>query len=127
MSDERVQRWLDGYLRAWESNDPDDIRALFTDDATYAGGPFDPEPWTGIEGIVEGWLGHRDEPGEWRFEGAPLGLADGVGFVQGRTDYADGRVYANLWVIRFADDGRARSFVEWYMEPGPVRADQVEG
>jgi len=33
-------------------------------------------------------------------------------------------VYANLWVITFADDARARSFVEWYMEPGPVREDQ---
>ena len=120
-----VQEWLEKYRIAWSSNEPDDIRALFTDDATYAGGPFDPEPWIGIDGIVAGWRQHRDDPGEWTFEGAPLVYADGVGLVQGRTEYADGRVYANLWVITFVDDGRARSFVEWYMEPGPVREDQV--
>ena len=120
-----VQDWLDKYRAAWASNDADDIRALFTESATYAGGPFDPEPWIGREGIVEGWLEHRDEPGEYTFEGTPLAYSDGVGIIQGRTDYADGRIYANLWVIRFSDDGRADSFVEWYMEPGPVRADQA--
>lgn len=112
-----VQAWLDGYRAAWASNDPDDIRALFSEDATYAGSPFDTEPWTGREGIVKGWLEHRDEPGTYTFEGAPLAYSDGVGVVQGRTDYSDGRVYANLWVIRFADDGRADSFVEWYVVP----------
>ena len=123
--DDVVQQWLDRYLIAWRSNDPMDIRGLFTEDATYAGGPFDPEPWKGREGIVEGWIAHLNEPGTWDFDGAPIAFSDGVGVVQGRTDYTDGRVYANLWVIRFADDGRATSFVEWFMEPGPVRADQV--
>ncbi len=121
---EPLQQWLDAYLRAWESNDPDDIRALFTDDGTYAGGPFDPEPWTERERIVEQWLAHRDEPGEWTFEGRPLVLSDGVGVIQGRTEYANGRIYANLWVVEFGEDGRARSMVEWFMEPGPVREDQ---
>ncbi|SFS07353.1 SnoaL-like domain-containing protein [Microbacterium sp. cf046] len=119
-----VQNWLDGYLRAWSSNDSEDIRALFTEDATYAGGPFDPEPWVGREGIVEGWLAHQDEPGSWSFEGVPLAYSDGVGVIQGRTDYGDGKLYANLFVVTFAEDGRARSFVEWFMEPGPVRSDQ---
>ena len=117
MVNEIVQNWLDGYHVAWQSNEPDDIRALFTEDATYAGGPFDPEPWIGIEAIVAGWLDHRDESGEWTFEGAPLAYSDGVGLIQGRTEYADGNVYANLWVIGFAEDGRAHSFVEWYMQP----------
>jgi len=122
-----VQNWLDRYLIAWASNEPDDIRALFTEDASYAGSPLDPAPWIGREGIVDGWLRARDEPGSWTFEGAPLAYSDGIGLVQGRTDYSDGRVYANLWVIRLTDDGRAHSFVEWFMEPGPVRDDQDEG
>jgi hypothetical protein len=120
-----VQNWLDGYRVAWESNDPADIRALFTEDATYAGGPFDPEPWIGREGIIEGWLAHKDEPGTWSFEGAPLVYSDGIGVIQCRIEYDSGRVYASLWVVTFADDGRARSFVEWFMEPGPVREDQT--
>lgn len=112
-----VQNWLDGYLKAWASNEPDDIRALFTEDASYAGSPLDADPPRGHDAIVAWWLGVRDEIGEWTFDGHPLAYSDGVGFIEGRTDYADGRVYANLWVVRFADDGRARSFVEWWMEP----------
>jgi len=112
-----VQEWLDKYLLAWASNDPDDIRALFTEDATYAGNPFDTTPWTGREAIVAGWIDNKDEPGDYTFEGAPLAYADGIGFIQGRTDYSSGDVYANLWVIGFADDGRAHSFVEWWVKP----------
>ena len=64
-------------------------------------------------------------PGRGPSRARPLAYSDGIGIVQGRTDYPDDdRVYANLWVITFADDARARSFVEWYMEPGPVREDQ---
>lgn len=111
-----VQNWLDKYRIAWASNAPDDIRALFTEDATYAGNPFDVSPWTGHDGIVAGWLENNDEVGDWTFEGAPLTYSDGIGIIQGRTNYSDGRVYANLWVIGFADDGRATSFVEWYVE-----------
>lgn len=47
---EIVQRWLDRYLIAWQSNDPDDIRALFTEDATYAGGPSIRSPGWGARG-----------------------------------------------------------------------------
>jgi len=122
--DDIVGTWLENYRIAWASNDPDDIRALFTDEATYAGGPYDPEPWIGIDEIVEGWLRYRDEPGTWTFEGAPLVYSDGIGLVQGVTAYDNGRDYANLWVIGFADDGRARSFVEWFMVPGPVRLEE---
>lgn len=114
---EDVRAWLDRYLVAWRSNEPDDIRALFAEDATYAYDPFEASPLSGREAIVESWLERRDEPGTWRFEGHPVVGADGIGIVQGTTRYSDGRVYANLWVIRFADDGRATSFTEWYMEP----------
>jgi hypothetical protein len=30
-----VDRWMERYVRAWETNDPGDIGALFTDDARY--------------------------------------------------------------------------------------------
>ena len=35
------------YIMAWRSNEPDDIRALFTPDAVYATSPNEPEPWRG--------------------------------------------------------------------------------
>jgi hypothetical protein len=113
-----VQDWLDGYRRAWESNAEGDIRALFTDDATYRDAPWE-EPRSGVDAIVANWVEHADEPGEWAFEVGPIHVADGTAFVQAVTDYAKrGVVYDNLWVIAFAADGRARDFTEWYMKRG---------
>jgi hypothetical protein len=37
----QVQRWLDAYTHAWMTYDPDEISALFTDDAEYRWHPWD--------------------------------------------------------------------------------------
>ena len=111
-----VERWLTSYERAWRTNDPADIRALFTEDARYLTAPYR-EPWSGAEEIVRGWLGRKDEQGEWTFEGRVLAVQDDLAFVQGRTVYhSEGKAYANLWVIRMAPGGRASEFTEWWME-----------
>lgn len=110
-----VTAWMNDYQRAWNSNEPDDIRALFTDDAEYRFEPFS-EPRAGSDAIVEAWLEGKDEPGDHTFSWTLLGIDGDVAFVEGDTAYARGDHYANLWVIRFAEDGRAGSFTEWYME-----------
>ncbi|MDQ1528237.1 MAG: hypothetical protein QOH77_27 [Actinomycetota bacterium] len=66
-----VQEWMDGYRRAWESNDPNDIGALFTEDAVYFTEPFTP-PSRGLEAIIATWLDKKDEPGDTIFEWSPL-------------------------------------------------------
>ena len=111
---ERTANWVDGYVTAWRSNDPADIRALFTDDAIYLLAP-DAEPLRGHEDIVAGWLQHADTDGEWSFDWGVVHEASDLALVQGRTDYPAERDYLNLWVIRFAPGGRATEFTEWYM------------
>jgi len=108
-----VESWLKGYITAWGSNDPEDIGRLFTDDARYYTAPHR-EPWRGRDGIVEGWLEHKDVDG-WRFRYEILAIADGLAFVRGWTEYADHPDYNNLWVIRLAEDGRCSEFTEWWM------------
>jgi hypothetical protein len=110
-----VQEWMAGYDRAWESNDPDDIRALFSDDAVYYTAPFR-EPWQGVDAIVSGWLGRKDEPGSHEFEWHELLQSDGVTIVQGITRYASGETFSNLWILRLDDSGRATEFTEWWMD-----------
>ncbi|GGI43563.1 ketosteroid isomerase-like protein [Agromyces flavus] len=107
--------WVEGYVRAWESNDPDDIAAIFTDDAVYEYSPDDPDALRGREAIIAGWLDSKDEPGEWTFDWEVLIETDDTVIVQGRTDYPAEKLYDNLWVIRLAPDGRASRFTEWYM------------
>ena len=110
-----LERWVEGYLAAWSSNDPQDIGRLFTDDARYNTAPHR-EPWKGRQGIVEGWIDRKDEPGEWDFRYEVLAIADDLGFVRGWTTYhTDEDDYSNLWVIRLDDAGRCSEFTEWWM------------
>jgi catechol 2,3-dioxygenase-like lactoylglutathione lyase family enzyme len=109
-----VHTWVDGYRAAWESNDPAQIRALFTEDATYLTSPDDADAWHGADDIVEGWLQIKDEAGTTTFEWEIAGISGDVAFVRGVSGYADD-TYDNLWVVRLAPDGRAREFTEWYV------------
>lgn len=110
-----VTAWMNAYLRAWDSNAPDDIRAMFTDDAEYRTAPFE-APRVGHDAIVAGWIEDQDQPGDYTFTWSEAGIDGDLAFVEGDTTYSDGRRYANLWVIRFAPDGRATSYTEWYMK-----------
>ena len=93
----RVQAWIDGYVRAWNSNDPADIRALFTQDAAYACEPYS-RPWRGQDEIVRQWLDRKDEPGQAQFSWHPLAVTSEVAVIQGEiVDPSEGHTYSNLW------------------------------
>src|SRR6187397_1438127 len=107
-----LSAWVEGYVRAWESNDPDEIAELFSEDALYLTEPY-AEPWRGRAAIVEGWLEARDEPGDATFEWRPLLETAELSILLGTTVYRQPpRSYENLWVIRFDADGRCTEFTE---------------
>jgi hypothetical protein len=112
---EALTAWIERYRRAWESNEADDIRALFTEDADYRTDPWT-IPWHGQDAIVAGWLERQDDSGSSTFEWEPLVATDTISMIQGTTVYGNGPTYSNLWVIRLAEDGRAREFTEWWMD-----------
>jgi SnoaL-like domain len=72
----RVHSWIDNYIHAWNSNDPADIRALFTQDAAYYTEPYS-QPWRGRDEIVHQWLDRKDEPGQTQFRWHPLAVTPG--------------------------------------------------
>jgi uncharacterized protein (TIGR02246 family) len=111
----RLRSWIEGYVRAWNSNDPAEIGALFTEDAAYYTEPYS-APWRGRDEIVRQWLDRRDEPGEAEFRWQPLTVAPDVAVVQGETLYrTPPHTYSNLWVIRLDAEGRCSEFTEWWM------------
>lgn len=126
-----VQEWLDRYVAAWESYDPDAIGALFADDVTYSYHPSD-DPVVGRAAVVASWLGvsgpdvasSRDEPGTYSATYEPFAIdADRVVAIGVSTYYQHpggpvDRVYDNCFVMRFDDQGRCRSFVEYYNRRG---------
>jgi uncharacterized protein (TIGR02246 family) len=119
-----VEHWLAAYRKAWESDDPNDVAALFTEDATYSPFPWprDNNRWEGRDTIVQKWLGHGDSKVRWRFEHEILAVDGDTAVIEGWTDYDRGdgeawdEAYANVWLVRFADDGRAHEFREWWVQ-----------
>jgi len=133
---EAAQSWLNAYLAAWLSYDPDAIAALFSDDVAYRYHPYD-EPVVGREAVVASWLGAdpsdgastRDAPGTYEAEYAPVAVAGDTVVATGSSRYRDTpdgpvvRVYDNCFVMRFDDEGRCREFTEWYLRrPSPKSA-----
>jgi uncharacterized protein (TIGR02246 family) len=116
MREKDLDKWVARYRKAWESNDPADIAALWAEDAAWYRRP-DEDPVVGRDAIVAAWREVADAPGETTFEYEVLGFGDGVGFVRGWTTYrtAPPAEFSNLWVIRLEKD-RAYEFVEWWME-----------
>ena len=117
MNAKDASRWVDAYVKAWDSNRPDDIAALFTEDAEYFTEPYG-KPWKGREDIVREWIERKDEPGDAEFRYEVMHASEDTAFVRGWTKYFTDppREYSNLWVIGFAEDGRAAQFTEWYMK-----------
>jgi hypothetical protein len=109
-----VEAWLQAYVRAWETNRPEDIGRLFTDDALYYTAPYR-EPWRGRDAIVQGWIDRKDQQGDWAFQYEVLGIAGDRAFVRGWTGYRTDTDYSNLWVIRLDGEGRCSEFTEWWM------------
>ncbi|MPZ96326.1 MAG: hypothetical protein GEU96_15780 [Propionibacteriales bacterium] len=116
MDEAGVVRWVEAYRRAWTSNDPVEIGALYSEDAQYYMRPYR-EPVIGRDAIVADWLERRDDPGDTTFRFEVVSACGPVGVVKGATSYlAEGLDLVNLWVLRFDAEGRATEFTEWWME-----------
>jgi uncharacterized protein (TIGR02246 family) len=113
-----VVDWVERYVAAWNSNDPDEIGNLFGDEAIYLTGPLD-VPWEGRKQIIEGWLKHKDKPGNTTFAYDVIAIDGSMGVVQGQTTYLKPpATYGNLWLLTLDDDGRCARFTEYWMQGG---------
>jgi hypothetical protein len=116
MNSATISAWVDAYVRAWNSNDPAEIGALFSEAAVYCTGPFD-APWTGREVIVREWLARQDAPGSTRFRCEVLAATADAHIVRGWTQYLKPpREFSNIWLVRLDGDGRCREFTEWWVQ-----------
>lgn len=111
----KASDWLAGYIKAWDSKDEGDVRAIFADDAEYWFRPDDDDPVVGIDAIVEMW--GEPEASDPTHDLAVLIESDEVGIIKGTVVYPGHASYSNLWEVWFAPDGRATKFVEWFMTP----------
>ena len=136
MARSAVQAWLDRYVDAWKSYDPDQVASLFADDATYRYHPYDPEDEVvrGRDAIVRDWIepdgnaSTRDQPNTYD-AAYEVYAVDGdravaVGSSRYWTDSTRStlqQTYDNVFLLRFDDAGRCLEFVELFMKrPNPA-------
>ena len=112
-------QWLAGYEAAWRSPGTGSLPSLFADDATYLQSPYE-QPVAGLEAIGRMWEREREGPDEvFTLATTILAVDDPTAVVRAEVTYGDppGQEYRDLWVIRFAVDGRCTWFEEWPFWP----------
>jgi ketosteroid isomerase-like protein len=126
---EDVDRWLADYVGAWNTYDPEQIAALFSEDIAYRYQPYD-DPIEGRDEVVKAFraegdhpeAGTRDDPGTYEAEYHCVAVDGDVAVATGSSSYKDSpdgpvaRVYDNCFVMRFDSEGRCREFTEWFIK-----------
>ncbi len=117
MTPDEVMRWVAGHEKAWREGDAAAVQRLFTDDARYRPSPYD-DANVGHDAIKAFWF---DDEGEaFTMSASPVAVEGDAAVVRVLVRYGDPvrQEYLDLWVIRFADDGRVDDFEEWAYWPG---------
>lgn len=113
-----VADWIDGYERAWRTAGTTSVRDLFTDNATYSIGPYEPTE-TGVDAIASLWDRERVSADEQFTMVSDIVAVEGsTAVARVQVDYLDtGEQFRDLWIIRFDADGRCAAFEEWPFWP----------
>jgi hypothetical protein len=113
------EAWLEAYGRAWQSNDPEEVAALF-EDAAYHPNPFG-EPWRGRQAIVDAWVEDPESQDDVGFRHEVLAVAETIGIARWWVSYirhvpATIRVEGDgIFMVTFDREGRCTEFREWFL------------
>jgi uncharacterized protein (TIGR02246 family) len=124
MDSAAVQKWVADYERAWRTAGTELLAELFTPQASYLPSPW-AHPIQGLEAIAAFWEKERRGPDEkFAMSSEVVAAQSGTAVVRVMVVYGeDGqRPWRDLWVLRFAQDGRCSWFEEW-----PFAPDQRDG
>jgi hypothetical protein len=109
-------QWVAEYERAWREGDVSGVTRLFTDEARYRPSPY-AEPRVGHAEIQAFWL---DDAGRtFSVLAEPVAVEGRHAVVRLDVRYVApvAQEYRDLWVLRFAPDGRVEDFEEWAYWP----------
>ncbi len=123
---EQLLAWVDRYEQAWRTAGTEGLGGLFTDEAEYLVTPYD-EPVRGLGAIRQFWDEDRDGPDEvFTMSAEVVACSGSTGVARVVVLYGDplAQEYLDLWVVRFAADGRAERFEEWPFWPTHGRTPQ---
>jgi hypothetical protein len=115
-----VGQWVAAYERLWRTPGTELLAELFVPEASYLPSPW-AEPVEGLPAIGRFWDAERrgaDE--EFTMSSEVVAVDGGTAVVRVFVSYgaAGSRPWRDLWVLRFAADGRCSWFEEWPFAPG---------
>ncbi len=112
-----VTRWVQSYVDVWRAPGTERLAEIFTDDASYLPSPWR-EPIVGLDALAEWWEQERDGPDEqFQLDSDVVAVDGDTAVVRVEVAYGTGSSWRDLWVLRFAPDGRCASFEEWPFSP----------
>jgi hypothetical protein len=118
-----IERWVAAYEKLWRTPGVERLGELFTEGARYQPSPYE-NPIAGLAAIARMWEAERAGADETFAMKAIVVAKEGETAVV-RVEVAYGspieQEYRDLWIIRFAPDGRCQSFEEWPFWPGKGR------
>ena len=115
---EEIESWVAAYERAWRSAGTERLGSLFAADASYRMSPYE-DPAVGLDAIAGLWEREREGPDEdFEMRHEVVATEADTAVVRVSVEYGTGAEYRDLWVLRFAEDGRCREFEEWPFWPG---------
>jgi ketosteroid isomerase-like protein len=120
MERDQVLDWVAAYERLWRTPGTDRLGEIFTPDATYLQRPF-VKPVVGLPAIEGMWEDERDSAyEEFEMTSEVLAVEGDTAVVRAHVRYGPpvDKEWLDMWVIRYAADGRCRAFEEWPFAPG---------
>ena len=114
-----AEQWVAHYERLWRTPGTDLLAELFVPDASYLPSPW-AQPLEGLEAIARFWEAERkgaDEEFTMASEVVAVDAGTAVVRVFVEYDASESKPWRDLWVLRFAADGRCSSFEEWPFAP----------
>jgi hypothetical protein len=116
MDTSEVMDWVARYEAAWRDDDLAAVDGLFTAQARYLRSPYDAQPLVGRPAIRGFW----SDPTPFEMTAEPEAVQGRRAVVRVEVRYGgdEPQEYRDLWVLRFADDGRVEHFEEWPFWPG---------
>jgi len=113
-----VMSWVAAYEKGWRAQDLSAVDRLFTEEARYLRSPYAP-PLVGRAAIRDFWVDDDEDGGVFTMSAEPVAVEDVDAVVRVLVRYGEPvtQEYRDLWVLRFAADGRVEHFEEWAYWP----------
>ena len=116
MDRDGVLGWVARYEQAWRDGDVEALPRLFTEHAHYRMSPYE-QPAVGLAAIGDFWL---DDVGrEFSMTAEAVAVEGATAVVRVQVSYGEPipQEYLDLWLLRFAADGRVEDYEEWAYWP----------